>query len=163
MEEKKKVFIRGRKGRGNEVIDILTGLGATNTVSRYNGNGDYIYFINYRNEISCALINSEIGAIIMDNYKEIELTPLPWKDGDILIDDNDPKSYAVFNEYNKGHTFEAYFILINKTAYFNTSASVETFHLASTEELKEVPRLFTFLVRALKEVGLCLPKKVEQK
>lgn len=26
MEEKKKVFIRGLKGRGNEVIDILTGL-----------------------------------------------------------------------------------------------------------------------------------------
>ena len=163
MEEKKKVFIRGLKGRGNEVIDILTKLGAINTVSRYNDNGDYIYFINHRNEISCALIDSEVGAIVMDNYKEIELTPLPWKNGYILIDDSKPKCYAVFKEYNKGHTFEAYFILINKTAYFNTSASVETFHLASAEELKEVPRLFTFLVRALKEAGLCLPKKVEQK
>ena len=160
MEEKKKVFIRGLKGRGNEVIDILTKLGAINTVSRYNDNGDYIYFINHRNEIVCALIDSEVGAIIMDNYKEIELPKQPWKDGDILIDDRDPKSYAVFKEYNEGHTFGAYFILINKTAYFNTSALAETFHRATTEELKTVPRLFVLLMGALNEVGLCLSKKV---
>lgn len=160
MEEKKKVFIRGLKGRGNEVIDILTKLGAINTVSRYNDNGDYIYFINHRNEISCALIDSEVGAIVMDNYKEIELTPLPWKNGDILIDDSEPKSYAVFKEYKEFHAFRAYFVLNNKTAYFDTPANVGHYHLASEEEIKNLPPLFSLLMGALNEVGLCLPKEV---
>lgn len=160
MEENKKVFIKGLKGRGSEVIDKLTKLGATNTENRYNDNGDYIYFINHRNEIVCALIDSEVGAIIMDNYKEIELPKQPWKDGDILIDDREPKSYAVFRKYNNDDTFEAYFILEGKTAHFDETAYVEDYHIASAEELKAVPRLFTFLMGALNEVGLCLPKEV---
>ena len=163
MDEKKKVFIRGCKGRGSEVKDILTGLGAKVPKYEFGINDDCIYFIDHDNKISAALADSEIGAIIMDNYKEIELTPLPWKDGDILIDNGYPKDYAVFRKYNNDDTFEAYFILISKTAYFNTSALAETFHRATTEELKTVPRLFVLLMGALNEVGLCLPKKVEQK
>ena len=159
MEEKKKVFIRGQKGRGDEIKGILTGLGAEAADISCNED-DCIYFIDHENVIYVTLIDSELAQVIMDNYKEIELTPLPWKDGDILIDDNYPKSYAVFKEYNEGHTFGAYFILINKTAFFNTSALAETFHRATTEELKTVPRLFVLLMGALNEAGLCLPKKV---
>ena len=162
MEENKKVYIRSCIGRGSEVIDTLKGLGATKIIEISGEAKDTIYFIDHDNHITCALVDSEIGAIIMDNYREIELPQRRWKDGDILIDNNDPKSYAVFKEYNKDHTFGAYFILINKTAYFNTSASVETFHRATTEELKTVPRLFVLLMGALNEAGLCLPKNVAQ-
>lgn len=164
MEEKKKVFIRSCIGRGSEVINTLKGLGATKIIEISGEAKDTIYFIDHDNHITCALVDSELGAIIMDNYKEIKLPQRQeWKEGDILIDDSDPKSYAVFKEYNKDHTFGAYFILINKTAYFNTSALAETFHRATTEELKTVPRLFVLLMGALNEAGLCLPKEVERK
>ena len=61
MEEKKKVFIRGRKGRGSEVIDILKGLGATKTMEISGEAKDNIYFINHDNNITCALADCEIG------------------------------------------------------------------------------------------------------
>lgn len=162
MKDKQKIFIIGNKYRGDEIKDILTGLGA-HPVTDVSCNDDrFIYFINHENEISVALVGSEVAKIIMDNYKEIKLPQQPWWYGDILIDDSEPKSYAVFKEYKKYHTFGAYFILINKTAYFDTSASVETFHLASEEELKNLPRLFRLLRDALNVDDLCLPKKVEQ-
>ena len=160
MEEKKKVFIRGLKGRGNEVIDILTELGAINTVSRYNDNGDYIYFINHRNEISCALINSEIGAIIMDKYKEIELPQQQWKDGDILVCNRYPNCYAVFKKYDVNDTFDAYFIFDNKNVNSDATAFAEAYHRATAEEIENLPRLIDFLMGYLNEAGLCLPKKV---
>ena len=160
MEEKKKVFVRGLKGRGSEVVDTLIGLGAINTVSRYNDNGDYIYFINHRNEISCALIDSEVGAIIMDNYKEIKLSRQQWKDGDILVCSRYPNCYAVFKKYDVNDTFDAYLIFDNKNAYFDATAFAEAYHRASTQELKSAPRIFTFLMGALNEAGLCLPKEV---
>lgn len=96
MEEKKKVFIRGRKDRGQEVIDILTGLGATNANDINCENKDYIYFIDHRNKISYAYIDSELGGVVMDNYREIELPKQLWKDGDILITDKYGTCYAVF-------------------------------------------------------------------
>lgn len=43
MEEKKKVFIRGRKGREKEVVDILTGLGANAPKYEYGNSDDYLY------------------------------------------------------------------------------------------------------------------------
>lgn len=168
MEEKKKVFIRGNKYRGDEIRDILTGLGASTEYVSCD-NDDYIYFITHENEISIAVIGSEVARIIMDNYKEIELPQQPWKewkewkDGDILIDNGYPKDYAVFRKYNNDDTFEAYFILEGKMAHFDATAYVEDYHLANTKEIEGLPLLFTFLMGALNEVGLCLPKKVEQK
>lgn len=161
MEENKKVFIRGRKGREQEVIDILTGLGANAPKYEYADSDDYLYFINHDNEIGVALINSEVGDIIMDNYKEITLTRRRWKDGDALVNNKFSGCYAVFKNYNNDGTFEAYFSLDQKTANFDTAAFVEGYHLASEEELKAAPLLFTFLMGALNEAGLCLPKKVE--
>ena len=159
MGKKKKVFVRGCKGRGDEIKEILTGLGATNAYEVSCEDENSVYFINRKNEISVALIDSEVGALIMDNYKEIEL-PQQWKDGDILVDDGDPKSYAVFKEYNKEfNAFRAYFILNNKTAYFDTPANVGHYHLASAEEIKSLPLLFCFLMGKLNDAGLCLLKK----
>lgn len=163
MEKKKKVFIRGRKGRGSTVIDILTEFGATKTMEISGEAKDTIYFIDHDNNIACALVNSEMGAIIMDNYKEIALPRRRWKDGDALVNNKFSGCYAVFKKYNNDGTFEAYFTLDQKTAHFDTVAFVEAFHLASEEELGVAPRLFVFLMGRLNEAGLCLPKKVEQK
>lgn len=160
MEENKKVFIRGCKGRGSEVKDFLTGLGAKVPKYEFGINDGCIYFIDHDNKISTALADSEIGAIIMDNYKEIELPPLPWKDGDILVDSNYPGNYSVFKKYNNYGTFEAYFFLEGKTALFDNTAYVEGYHLASEKEMKNLPPLFSLLMGALNNAGLCLPKKV---
>ena len=163
MEENKKVFIRGCKGRGSEIADILTGFGATAAEVSCVGD-DRIYFITHDNNISVAFVGSELGHIIMDNYKEIKLPQRQeWKEGDILVDDSNPKSYAVFKEYGKGVAFRAYFFLCDKIVYFDTTASVTHYHLANAEELENLPRLFSFLMGNLNEVGLCLPKKVDQK
>ena len=160
MEENKKVFIRGRKGREKEVVDILTGLGANAPKYEYGNGDDYLYFINHNNEIGVALINSEVGAIIMDNYKEVELRPQKaWEDGDILIDNSNPKCYAVFKKYNDSGIFEAYFVLAEKTAGFDTLLQTEFYHLASEEEVKNLSPLFCFLMGRLNEYGQCLPKK----
>lgn len=157
MEEKQKVYIRGCKGRGSEVIDILAGLGATETIDGCN-NDDLIYFINHHNKITCALIESEVGAIIMDNYREIELPQRQWEDGDILICSRYPNCYAVFKKYIDNNTFDAYFIYDNKNAYFDATAFSKAYRLASAKDIEGLPRLFSYLMAYLNASGLCLPK-----
>lgn len=88
-----------------------------------------------------------------------QLLRKPWKDGDILIDNGYPKDYAVFRKYNNDDTFEAYFILEDKTAHFDETAYVEDYHLANTKEVENLPMLFCFLMGKLNKAGLCLPKK----
>lgn len=151
MEEKKKVYVRGRKGREKEVVDILTGLGANAPKYEYGNSDDYLYFINHNNEIGVALIGSEVGAIIMDNYKEVELPPLPWKDGDILVCNRYPNCYAVFKKYIDNNTFEAYFIYDNKNVYFDATAFAEAYRLASAKNIEGLPRLFRSLMVYLNE------------
>ena len=166
MEEKKKVFIRGLKGRGNEVIDILTKLGAINTVSRYNDNGDYIYFINHRNEISCALIDSEVGAIIMDNYKEIELPQRPWEDGDILAFDFDSGSYcsgvyAVFKKYTEDDTFESYILVNDDDVRLGISCPTGAYRLANEVEKEDFRRRYSFMKSHLEAAITVLNKDTQ--
>ena len=162
MEENKKVFIRGRKGRGSDIVKILTELGAKPTNDSY-GKDNCVYFIDHDDKISCAPLYFEVARLVMDNYKEIELPRRQWNDGDILVNDRYTHCYAVFKKYKDNDTFEAYFILDNKDAYFDATASVEHYRLANTKELEGLPRLFVLLMGALNEVGLCLPKEVEQK
>lgn len=158
-DKDKKVFIRGCKGRGSEAIDILTGLGANAPKYELADSDDYLYFINHDNEIGVALINSEVGYIIMDNYKEIELQQQQqWKEGDILVYNTDPFRYAVFGKYNNDDTFEAYFILEDKTAHFDATAHVGNYHLTNAAEKRMIPMLFFFLLNNLDAVRKCLPK-----
>lgn len=114
MKEEWKVFIRGVEGRGNEIIKILTDLGAENNsewTDKYMSSC-YIYFINHKGNISSASINSESAKIIMDNYREIKL-PKQWNDGDILIN-KDKTDYKVFLKYDSDSdtTFYAYNVSI---------------------------------------------------
>ena len=163
MEEKKKVFIRGNKDRGDEIRGILAGLGATNYVSCDNDN--YIYFINHENEISATLIDSEVGRIIMDNYKEIELPPMPWKDGDILAFSqrrsiyNISKridSYAVFKKYTGKKTFESYIFIHGEEMHFGMTFPTAEFHLANEKEKEDFSRMYNYMVSHLKAVNTVL-------
>ena len=82
MEEKQRVFIRGVEGRGKEVIKMLEDLGGKNYL--LDGNDpEFIFFISHNGEISLMLPGSELGKIIMDNYRQLHL-PDQWKDGDVL-------------------------------------------------------------------------------
>lgn len=152
MEEKKKVFIRGRKGREKEVVDILTGLGANAPKCEYGDSDDYLYFINHNNEIGVALIGSEVGAIVMDNYKEIELPPMPsWEDGDILASNqirsalclNQRRSaYAVFKKYTGNTTFDSYIFIQGEEMYFGLTFPTAEFHLANEKEKEDFSRTY---------------------
>lgn len=160
MEEKKKVYIRGCEGHGQEVKDILAGLGATYADEFDYDNDEYIYFINHRNEIICAIVGSEIAFIIMDNYKEIVLPRRQWKNGDILVHERWPYRYAVFKKYKDNDTFEAYLIhLKNLMVCIDTLESVECYHLASAEEIRKVSKSLYAFLNNLEALRKCLSKK----
>ena len=132
MEENKKVFIRSCIGRGSEVINTLKELGATKVIEVSGEAKDTIYFIDHDNHITCALVDSEIGRIIMDTYKEIEIPQQQqWKEGDILVYNSNPFLYAVFGKYRNEHTFETFFLFCQKEVFFNTVANIEDYHLTS--------------------------------
>lgn len=66
----------------------------------------------------------------------------------------------MFKKYNGDNIFEAHFVFYEKAAHFDTLENVEHYHLASEEEIKNLPPLFSLLMGALNNAGLCLPKKV---
>ena len=108
MEEKKKVWIRGRKGRGSEIKKILKGLGAKVYGLDCNED-DCIYFIDHKNRISCVLGGTEIEQIIMDNYREVELPAEQWMDGDVLVRaDRNGKEFVVFERFDDDDFFYHY-------------------------------------------------------
>lgn len=156
MEENKKVFIRGRKGRGSEVIDILSRLGATNAYKVSCEDENSIYFINHKNTISCALVGSEVAFILMDNFKEIELPPLPWKDGDILAFDKYRGSYAVFKKYADNNLFESYILLFEEEMRFGLTFPITSYHLANKDEKDDFYRRYNYMMSHLKAANTVL-------
>ena len=159
MEEKNKVWIRGRKGRGSEIKGILTGLGAK-AAGIICEDGDCIYFINHDNEIDCVPgFSTELAQIIMDNYREIKLPRQEWKDGDVLICDKWPGQCAVFKKYLEDGAFETYLIFDDDGISFNATAPVELYHLASGKELEDAAKLSITLARKLFVVSKKLEKK----
>lgn len=160
MEEKKKVYVRGRKGREKEVIDILIGLGANAPKYEFGDGDGLIYFINHRNEIGIALIDSEVGAIIMDNYKEIELPPMPsWEDGDLLaFDFNSESCYAVFKKYTGNDTFESYILVSDDDMRLGISCPTGAYRLANEVEKEDFRRRYSFMMSHLEAANAVLNK-----
>ena len=166
MEENKKIFIRGCKGREKEVVDILVGLGANVPKYEYGVSDDYLYFINHNNEIGVALISSEVGAIIMDNYKEIELSPMPWKEGDILAHDLNSGSccggaYAVFKKFTEDDTFESYVFVNDDDVSLGISCLTDAYHLANEAEKEDFRRRYSFMKSYLEAAIAALNKDTE--
>lgn len=158
MEEKKKVFIRGHKGREQEVIDILAGLGANAPKYEFGKSDDFIYFIHHNNEIGVALVDSEVGAIIMDNYKEVELPPsLSWEEGDILTSDKYWGCYAVFKSYINDETFAANFLIFDEEMRFGLiTLSTASYRLANEKEKEVFHRQYSRLWSNLKAANTVL-------
>ena len=159
MEEKKKVWIRGRKGCGKEIVKILEGLGATNPLEMACEDEDTIYFIDHKNRIFCVLAGSEAESIIMDNYREIKLPRQEWKDGDVLICDKWPGQCAVFKKYREDGVFETYLTVDDGGISFNATAPVELYHLASGKELEDAAKMFYGVADKFFEVSKKLEKK----
>ena len=159
MEEKKKVWIRGRKGCGKEIVKILEGLGATNPLEMACEDEDTIYFIDHKNRIFCVLAGSEAESIIMDNYREIKLPRQEWKDGDVLICDKWPGQCAVFKKYREDGVFETYLTVDDGGISFNATAPVEFYHLASGKELEDAAKMFYGVAGKFFEVSKKLEKK----
>lgn len=159
MEEKKKVWIRGRKGRESEIKGILTGLGAK-AAEVICEDGDCIYFINHDNEIDCVPgFSTELAQIIMDNYREVELPAEQWKDGDVLICDKWPGQCAVFKKYLEDGAFETYLIVDDGGLSFNATAPVELYRLPNEKEFEDAAKMFYNVARKIFEVSKKLEKK----
>lgn len=158
MEEKKKVWIRGRKGCGKKIVKILEQLGAKNALKMGCNDEDTIYFIDHKNRILCVFPGSETESIIMDNYREIKLPRQEWKDGDVLICDKWPGQCAVFKKYREDGIFETYLIVVDDGVSLNATAPVELYHLASGEEFEVAAKMFYTVTRKLFEVSKKLEK-----
>ena len=77
MKEEWKIFIKGVKDRGEEVIKTLTDLGGKNTY-RYNGEDDSIYYYIAPNRVIRVVAPTyEVFPFIEEFYKEIKLPK--WK------------------------------------------------------------------------------------
>lgn len=144
MKDKWKVFIYGVNDRGKEVRQTLINLGGKvlhdNDYYDY-GAPDNLFFINHDGEIRYATETSEIGKIIMDNYREIKLPEL-WKDGDILVDNDNPTKFLVKSNAWTGpweNHFKAH-LLVNPTSIGESPIAIfcnADYHKAGSEELRQ--------------------------
>ena len=116
MEASKKVWIRGNDSRKEEVIKMLTDLGATNPYNNDgHGKGKIIYFINHNNEIQPAYTGSEFIQIIKEEYKELTL---PKKEHQfepfdkVLVRDSDKHIWQIdfFSHKREGELYPFYTI-----------------------------------------------------
>lgn len=141
MTDEQRVFVRGVKGRGSEVIKILEDLGGKVPPLDLGGNPKYIYFISHDGDITCMLYESEGGKIIMDFYREIKL-PEQWKDGDIIVENNTNPVYSVFKSAEGNGKFSEYFcVTIDGIIKANIFRSISKWYLANKEERKTFTNL----------------------
>ena len=75
----KKVFVRGNKERGSEVIKMLKDLGGINGDYCVHGTCENnLYYIKNDNNIDFASLDSELGTLIQECFEELHL-PEPIK------------------------------------------------------------------------------------
>lgn len=137
MKEEWKVFIRGNKDRGEEVIKALTDLGGKGDV--LNGlNKDCIYFIDHDGIMDFAYLVSETAQIIMDNYTELHL-PEKWKDGDVLVDRHDSQIMALYEFVSDqdADLFNAHILLNGDMIVLHSLEVRKRFRLATAPEIEK--------------------------
>lgn len=152
MKKEWKVYIKGVQNRGEEVKQTLINLGGKIIRNYSYGALDSLFFINHYGEIRYASEFSEMGKIIMDNYKEIKL-PEQWKNGDILIN-TDGSDYKVFWEYDSDSdtSFYAHNVSIHINGTLTTYSGsiwhgekmvcfIENYRLATPSEAKRFHEL----------------------
>lgn len=88
MKKEWKVYIKGVKDRGDEVIETLKKLGGINRHSLGGGNKQAYYYINPKGTIDYVYVDecSPEHLLVKEFYKEITLPERKkWKDGDLLV------------------------------------------------------------------------------
>lgn len=136
MENKQRVFIRGVEGRGDEVIKMLEEHGGKNC--HVDGaDSECLYFIDHEGLVSLAIIDSEFGKIIMDNYTELHL-PEKWKDGDILVSRSNSQVMALYEFVSDkdADLFNAYFRIDDNMIFSHSLEVRERFRSATDQEVK---------------------------
>lgn len=141
MENRQRVFIRGVKDRGSEVVKMLEDRGGRKNCYLDGANSVYLYFINHKGFITFAFFDSEFGKIIMDCYTELHL-PEKWKDGDILVDNDKPTKFLVKSNAWAGgweNCFKAY-LFVNPTHIQESPIPIfcdANYHKADSEEVRQ--------------------------
>ena len=69
----KKVFIKGNKERGSEVIKMLAELGGVNGFCLTGKDEISLYYINTYNKIDSASLGSKLGILIQECFEELNL------------------------------------------------------------------------------------------
>lgn len=136
MEDRQRVFVRGVEGRGDEVLKMLEEHGGEN----YHLDGadpEYLYYINHEGSISLALLDSEFGKIIMDNYTELSL-PENWKDGDVLVDRHDSQIMVLYEFVSdkEADLFNAHIRLNGDMIILHSLEVRKRFRIATDQEIE---------------------------
>lgn len=99
MKDNQKVWIKGDKNRGKEVIETLENLGGINKCFLEGYLPNQIYFISHDSHIFCTEEDSEFAKFVKELYQKITL-PEPWQEGDILISKY-MYLFCVFEDFDK--------------------------------------------------------------
>lgn len=143
MTDEQKVFIRGVEGRGDEVIKTLTDLGAKNYEGWDGENTHAVYFITHDGGVGCTPYDDEIASMIMEYCHEIKL-PERWKDGNILVDKNNPGQFAVYNDdLVGGDFFESYIQVGPRTVFSHERLKRADYKLGDDIDVFTFHRLLT--------------------
>lgn len=80
MKDSQKVYIRGVKNRGAEVIKLLEDLGGINSYHCSGNHNNLYYYIGPDGNINCEDIRgNEVYLFLKEFYKEISLERKKWK------------------------------------------------------------------------------------
>lgn len=136
MEDRQRVFVRGVKGRGDEVLKMLENRGGENYYLD-GADPEYLYFINHKGSISLTLLDSEFGKIIMDNYTELSL-PENWKDGDVLVDRHDSQIMVLYEFVSdkEADLFNAHIRLNGDMIILHSLEVRKRFRIATDQEIE---------------------------
>lgn len=107
MKDNQKVWIKGDKNRGKEVIETLENLGGVNKRFLEGYLPNQIYFISHDSYIFCTEEDSEFAKFVKELYQKITL-PEQWEKGDILINKN-IYLFCVFDGFDNDDKYDNYF------------------------------------------------------
>lgn len=133
MTDEQKVFIPGVEGRGEEVIKALTDLGAENYEGWDGENTHAVYFITHDGGVGCTPYDDEIASMLMEYCHEVKL-PERWRDGNILVDKNNPGQFAVYNDdLVGGDFFESYMRLVHAPSFLTNGLKERIINWETTQ------------------------------
>ena len=131
MNIKQRVYIKGDRDRGDEIIKFLEDLGGSNDFSFTGKNEDSIYFINPNGIIvNNYYIGSEAFSYVKEFYKEIELPRWKPKHGD----------YYYFINYKGMAMRNTWFNSVNECAMyeFGNCFKTENEAIEARDKIKEI-------------------------